>query len=191
MTVDVKGKTAVVLIGHGAPATDCPPQFIGELMSLEWRDSSHAPGGVSGAASASRSHGHGSGSVSDRAAALDAKIRDWPRRPDNDPYKIGLERVAAALRPMLPQGLFAIGYNEFCRPSIPEAIEQVIGQGAMRVLVIPSMLTPGGIHSEVDIPRALDQMRAKYPAVLIEYIWPFDVAQVASLLAAHIRQVLK
>ena len=168
-----KERIAVVLIGHGAPALDCPPQLVGELMGLQWR-------GEHGA--------HGSDSAEGRIAQLDAQIRNWPRRPGNDPYKEGLERLAKALKPLLPTDLFAIGYNEFCRPSILEALEEVIAQGATRVLVIPSMLTPGGVHSEIDIPRALEEVRKKRPGVRVDYLWPFDLNQVADLLAAHLRK---
>ena len=168
-------RLGVVLIGHGAPATDCPPQFVGELMSLEWRQE----GGDDGRRQ-----------LEQRAAELDATIRNWPRHAGNDPYKAGLERLAAALKPLLPTDRFAIGYNEFCRPSIAEALEQVIQQGASRVLVIPSMLTPGGVHAELDIPQALAEVRAAHPAVVIDYVWPFNLEQVAALLAAHLRQAL-
>lgn len=171
------GTDAVVLIGHGAPATDCPPELVGELMSLEWRKG----GGP----------GHGHVPLEGRAAALDATIRNWPRHAGNDPYKAGLEEVAAALRPLLPTALFAIGYNEFCRPSIAEAIEEVIRQGATRVFVIPSMLTPGGLHSEHDIPRALEAVRLAHPGVTIEYLWPFRTTDVAALLASHVKRVLE
>lgn len=164
-------RDAVVLIGHGAPATDCPPQLVGELMSLEWRN---------GDAGERQPHAEA------RAAALDTAIRSWPRHAGNDPYKTGLERMAEALRPLLPTELFAIGYNEFCRPSIEEAVSLVIRQGAGRVFVIPSMLTPGGVHSEQDIPRALEKIRSAHPHVAIEYVWPFDLRQVAALLAAHL-----
>jgi sirohydrochlorin cobaltochelatase len=168
---------AVVLIGHGAPATDCPPELVGRLMSLEWRaGGGHAHGG---------SHAHG-GDASQQAAALDAQIRQWPRRPDNDPYKAGLERMAERLRPLLPTRRFAIGYNEFCSPSIGEAIAQVAGQGVRRVLVLSTMLTPGGVHSEKDIPRALAEARRAHPGVTIEYLWPFDLDRVAELLASHV-----
>jgi sirohydrochlorin cobaltochelatase len=168
----------VVLIGHGAPATDCPPQLVGELMSLEWR----AGGG----------HGHGGeATLRQRAETLDAQIRDWPRTPKNDPYKAGLERVAAALQARLPKALFAVGYNEFCRPSIPEAVAQVVRQGAARVLVVPTMLTPGGVHSEVDIPRVLAGVQAAHPGVAIEYVWPFDLDRVAALLAEHVRRAAR
>ncbi len=168
-------RTAVVLIGHGAPATDCPPQLIGELMALEWsaHNGSHAAGGLQG-----------------RAAQLDAQIREWPRVESNDPYKVGLERLAQALRPLVPTEFLAVGYNEFCRPSVAEAIEQVLQRGAGRVFVIPSMMTPGGIHSEQDIPRALEAVRAAHPGITIEYLWPFELQQVAALLAAHVSQAL-
>ncbi len=168
---------AVVLIGHGAPATDCPPELVGQLMSLEWRGNSH---------------GHSGHEVlKGRVAQLDAKIRNWPRHADNDPYKAGLERLGGALRPLLPTKLLSIGYNEFCCPSIPEAIEEVIQAGATRILVIPSMLTPGGVHSEVDIPRAVKECAQRFPKVAIEYVWPFDLGQVAKLLVSHIQQTLK
>lgn len=174
---------AVVLIGHGAPATDCPPQLTGELMSLEWRQG--GGGGHHHGSSAS----HADEGVARRMAQLDAMIRDWPRHAGNDPYKAGVERLAAALRGQLPTTLFAIGYNEFCRPSIPEAIAQVVQQGATRVVVIPTMLTPGGVHSEVDIPRMLESIRRAHPRVTIDYAWPFDVQQVAALLAAQVRRL--
>jgi sirohydrochlorin cobaltochelatase len=184
----------VVLIGHGSPALDCPPQLIGELMSLEWRGSgSGHHHGVAPEASArppgppsTQAGAGGEEDIRRRTGELDAAIRDWPRRADNDPYKCGVEQLADALRPLLPTDCFAIGYNEFCRPSIAEAIEQVIGAGASRVLVIPTMLTPGGVHSEVDIPRALEVVRHAHPAVAIEYVWPFDLKAVAALLASHL-----
>lgn len=126
----------------------------------------------------------------DRAAQLDAQIRAWPRTASNDPYKAGLERLAHALRPLVPTELLAVGYNEFCRPSIAEAIEQVLQRGAGRVFVIPSMMTPGGIHSERDIPQALEAVRAAHPGIAIEYLWPFELHQVAALLAAHVSRAL-
>ncbi len=167
-------RDAVVLIGHGAPATDCPPELVGELMGLEW----HANNAATSAGNTER--------LQRRVEELDAKIRDWPRHAGNDPYKAGLERIAAVVKRMLPTDLFAVGYNEFCRPSIHEAVEQVIRQGATHVFVIPSMLTPGGLHAEQDIPQALDAVRRLHPDVAIAYIWPFDVTQVAALLASHV-----
>jgi len=176
MPADPRTPLAVVLIGHGAPATDCPAELVGELMSLEWRKAGADPVG---------------GCADGRAAELDAAIRNWPRHAGNDPYRTGLERLAEALQPLLPTDLLAIGYNEFCRPSIAEAVEEVIRRGARRVLVIPSMLTPGGLHAEHEIPRALEAVRRAHPRITIEYLWPFDLRRVAALLASHVAQALE
>ena len=178
-------KLGVVLIGHGAPATDCPPRLVGELMSLLFMGGGHDGGGHDHGSAAGHTHGQPQG----RAAALDAQIRTWPRTPQNDPYKVGLEQVAEALRPLLPTDLFAIGYNEFCTPTIAEAVSGVIASGATRVLVIPSMLTPGGVHSEIDIPAQLDVLRRAHPQAAIDYCWPFPVEQIAALLANQVQQV--
>ena len=143
-------------------------------MSLEWR----------------HNHTADAPQLKRRAAELDAQIREWPRDAGNDPYKVGLEQVADALRPLLPSALVAVGYNEFCRPSIPEAIDHVIRQGATRVVVLSSMLTPGGVHAEQDIPQALAAIRRAHPTVSIQYVWPFDVRHVAALLAQHVHNAL-
>ena len=50
------------------------------------------------------------------------------------------------------------------------------------------MLTPGGSHSEIEIPETLARLRAKYPDVELRYAWPFDLGQVAAMLAGQIRQ---
>lgn len=181
-------RLAVVLIGHGSPATDTPPQLVGELMSLEWRKGAggHHDAPADQGPAAHGSGDDGSAAIHARMTELDTTIRRWQRHAGNDPYKFGLERLAAALKPLLPTELFAVGYNEFCAPSIEEAIDGVIAQGASRILVIPTMLTPGGVHSEIDVPRILARLRERHPGVSIEYVWPFDLQQVAALLATHV-----
>jgi sirohydrochlorin cobaltochelatase len=151
-------------------------------MGLTWRrDSAH--------------HHAGSGETGvglrRRAAQLDATIRRWPRHAGNDPYKTGLERVAEALRPLLPAAQLAVAYNEFCQPTIAEAIDHVIQGGARRVVVLPSMLTPGGVHAEEEIPRALEEIRRAHPGIRIDYVWPFDLGELATLLASHITRALE
>jgi hypothetical protein len=57
---------------------------------------------------------------------LDTKIRTWPRTPETDPYQAGLEALGAQMKPMVNGALFALAYNEFCGPTLQEAVEDLI-----------------------------------------------------------------
>ncbi|MBI3994985.1 MAG: CbiX/SirB N-terminal domain-containing protein [Nitrospirae bacterium] len=126
------------------------------------------------------------GQVSPEETDLAARIRNWPRTPHNDPYKTGLESLADHLRAGLNGTALAVAYNEFCSPSLEEAIEAMITDGIREITVIPSMMTPGGVHSEVEIPNILEKLRSGHPDIKIHYAWPFDLSQVARLLTEHL-----
>lgn len=59
-------------------------------------------------------------------------------------------------------------FLEIVKPSIPEGIERSIEKGAGEVFVIPLMLFPGR-HVKDDIPRLIQEAKAKYPAVDFHY----------------------
>jgi sirohydrochlorin cobaltochelatase len=44
------------------------------------------------------------------------------------------------------------------------------------------MFTPGGSHSEIEIPEIIEQLKKEYPGVRLRYAWPFDLSVVAKLL---------
>ena len=159
----------VLLVGHGASAKDCPRDLIMRLKALEGQRQRVG------------------GEPSSEETGLDRQIRQWPRTPQNDPYKTGLETLAGALRPHLNGSELAVAYNEFCAPSVEEAAEGLIGLGIDAITVIPTMMTPGGVHSEIEIPRILDHLRARHPNVSFRYIWPFDLARVAQMLSEHLK----
>ncbi len=113
---------------------------------------------------------------------LDEKIRRWPRTRETDPYQGGLEAVASQLRSQLDGDFFAVAYHEFCAPTLEESVEDLIRKGATHITVTTMMFTPGGSHSEVEIPEILDRLRPLYPEVELRYAWPFDLSTVATLL---------
>ncbi|WP_455245222.1 sirohydrochlorin chelatase, partial [Petrachloros mirabilis] len=119
---------------------------------------------------------------------LDTKIRQWPRTVETDPYKSGLEAVAAELQSQLDGVLFGIAYNEFCAPTLEESVEALIKQGATHITVTTTMFTPGGSHSEVEIPEILEELRKLHPSVELHYAWPFDLNKVANTLAEQVRR---
>jgi sirohydrochlorin cobaltochelatase len=167
------GKRGVVLVGHGGVPKDCPQDLVTRLKRLEaQRRAAKLP-------------------PSPEEIELDAKIRRWPRTPETDPYQSGLEAVAVALKPELDGALFAVAYNEFCAPTLAESVEELIKKGATDITVITTMFTPGGFHSEVEIPEILEQMRPLHPNVELRYAWPFDLRVVATTLAEQIRRFSK
>ena len=167
MATDQRG---VILVGHGGIPKGCPQELVTKLKRLEaQRRAAKLP-------------------PSAEELELDAKIRRWPRTAETDPYQAGLEKVAACLRPHLDGALFAVAYNEFCAPTLEESVEALIKQGATHITVTTTMFTPGGSHSEVEIPEILDQLRPQYPDVELRYAWPFDLQLVANTLAEQVKR---
>jgi sirohydrochlorin cobaltochelatase len=82
-----------------------------------------------------------------------------------------------------------VGFNEFCAPSLDDALEQAIAQGAEKVVVVTPMMTRGGEHAQRDIPAAIQRVQERHPRVPIVYAWPFASVDVASFLAARIADV--
>jgi sirohydrochlorin cobaltochelatase len=166
------GKKGVVLVGHGGIPKYCPQHLVTRLKRLEaQRRAAKQP-------------------PSQEELDLDGTIRRWPRTPATDPYQSGLAAVADVLRPHLKGALFALAYNEFCAPTLDEAVDDLVGKGATHIIVLTTMFTPGGSHSEVEIPEILEQLRSRYPAVELRYAWPFDLQLMAKALAEQLRRWL-
>ena len=157
-------------MGHGGIPKGCPGELVTKLKRLEGqRRAAKQP-------------------MSAEELELDTKIRHWPRTPETDPYQSGLEAVAAQLRANLGDVLFAVAYNEFCAPTLEESVDELAKKGATHITVTTTMFTPGGSHSEVEIPEILDHLRPQYPGVELRYAWPFDLQLVASTLAEQVKR---
>ncbi len=166
-------RKGVILVGHGGVPKDFPREDVAKLKRLEGqRRASGSP-------------------PSAEELALDQRMRTWPRTPETDPYRTGLESLAARLHPLLGGALFAIAYNEFCAPTLEEAAEGLIKEGATHIVVVSSMATPGGSHSEIEIPETIDCLRARHPGTNFRYAWPFDLDLIAGLLAEHVRRFVE
>jgi sirohydrochlorin cobaltochelatase len=119
--------------------------------------------------------------------AADQKLRAWPRTPQTDPYKAGLEDIARALERHLSCEVLP-AYNEFCAPSLEKAFADAVAAGASDITVISTMYTRGGIHSESEIPEIMKALQAAHPGVAARYAWPFDLDAVAGFLAAEVQR---
>ncbi len=164
-----ENRKAVILVGHGGLPKDCPREIIQQFKQLEReRKTSGQP-------------------ATPQERDLDKRIREWPRTPETDPYQAGLESLARKLEPLLEGTSLALAYNEFCAPALEDAVAELAAGNVTHILVVPTMLTPGGSHSEIEIPEILADLRIRHPDLDIRYAWPTDLDLMARMLADHLK----
>ncbi|MBL4818364.1 MAG: CbiX/SirB N-terminal domain-containing protein [Deltaproteobacteria bacterium] len=158
-------KNAVVLVGHGGIPKDYSPEKVSRLKMLEsQRQRTATP-------------------MTEEERVLDEEIRTWPRTLKNDPFCFGTQAIAKHLQPKLADTKLVVAYNEFCGPSIEQAVSELVGQKFTHITLLSTMLTPGGVHSEFEIPEIVEDLQKKYPQIELHYPWPFNLDKVAGFLA--------
>jgi sirohydrochlorin cobaltochelatase len=167
-------QTIIVLAMHGAPPNDFPKYQVALLVGLHmWLE-------------------HGAGPIRAMLESfhtnLDTKIRAWPRTAQNDPFYAASHTLAAQISRMTEYEVI-VGFNEFCAPSLDEALDQAIAQGTDKIVIVTPMMTPGGEHSEKDIPAAIRRAEERHPRVTFAYAWPFDAQDVAEFLATQVERL--
>ncbi len=161
-------KQAVILIGHGGLPSDIPREIVEDFMKIHkhrLRTGTH---------------------ITSKEMELDSVIRNWERTPESDPYKFGLESLATHLAPRLDGYILKTAYNEFCYPSIEQAADELAEENVSEVILITTMITPGGSHSEREIPEEVEALRLKYPKINFQYAWPYNLDIFSKLLSEHI-----
>ena len=158
----------IILVGHGGIPKGYPADKVSKLKRLEaQRRAAGQP-------------------MSAEELELDTNIRTWPRTPETDPYQAGLEALGSEMKPMVNGALFSLAYNEFCGPTLEQAVDDLISQGAQSITVVSTMFTPGGSHSEYEIPEEMEELRQKHPGITLNYAWPYNLTQVSTMLVQHI-----
>ena len=166
-------KSVIVLAMHGSPPKGVSPRQVIELIGLH-EGLEHAPALVRRL-------------LEPRHRKLDAKMRAYPRTLQNDPFWAGSQELAEQLR--AATGLEVIvGFNEFCAPTLDEALDQAAAQ-AGKIIVATPMMTRGGEHSEAEIPETVRRAQARHPNVEFKYAWPLDVTAIAQWLAGQITRL--
>ncbi|HJM11942.1 MAG: CbiX/SirB N-terminal domain-containing protein [Candidatus Marinimicrobia bacterium] len=169
--IQLSSEDVIVLAMHGVPAKDTPVEKVGEYYKLH--------GMMETAPS------HVVESIRYHFEELDDLVRNWPRTPANDLYYYGTKKVAAAISERTDTKV-VMAFNEFCAPDLSTAFADVVNEGAKRVLVVTAMLTPGGNHAEIDIPKAIKSAEKAHPDVEFIYTWPFQIDAIADVLVDQI-----
>jgi len=168
-------KVTVVLAMHGVPPSDFPKRETAELFGLHMRlEQGDVPQPQRAA-------------MSQRYIELDAKMRAWPRSEQNDRFYVASQRLAEELERAMGYEVI-VGFNEFCAPKIAEALDEAVERGAERVVVVTPMMTPGGEHSDEEIPAQIEAARQRHERVEFAYAWPYEMSDVANFLSAQVKR---
>ena len=78
-----------------------------------------------------------------------------------------LEKFRKAYPHRLVEGAFL----ELSKPEIPQGIENCVEKGASEIIILPMMFFPGR-HVKQDIPRLIEEAKARHPEVDFHYAGP-------------------
>jgi sirohydrochlorin cobaltochelatase len=182
-----KGKDCIILVGHGIPANDFPKDRLARFFELSMVAHSHMGGGHEEEGHGHGDNDHGHSDAMEEYEQLEHEVRNWPRTPENDPYKIGVENLAGQLSKKTGKPVL-IAFNEFCAPTVAEAVNEAIANGATNIKVLSTMLIPGGGHSESDIPKSIAKAIKQHSGIKIAYVWPYDLERIADLMSDEINR---
>ena len=76
----------------------------------------------------------------------------------------GLFKIVEMLRAMGKWDMVEAGFLQLAKPGLTEAVEDIVGKGAKRVVVMPLLLFSGN-HVMKDIPEEIEKEQKKYPDV--------------------------
>ena len=77
--------------------------------------------------------------------------------------------LACQLQNCLPRYTVRHAFLELAQPSIPDALEKAIAEGAALIQILPYFLT-GGVHVTTDIPEILDATQRRHPRVTLRQL---------------------
>ena len=76
------------------------------------------------------------------------------------------EAIRDCVRKQQPEHPIELAYLEMMSPTLDEAIDSLVQEGASAITVFPLFMAQGG-HLKQDLPRILEAIRASHPHVPI------------------------
>ena len=85
----------------------------------------------------------------------------------SDPlWRAPIEAVEAHIRAHHPGVAVRCAYLELTTPDLPQAVEDLVDQGATAVTIVPMFLGTGK-HAREDLPMLVAELRARHPRVQV------------------------
>jgi len=79
-------------------------------------------------------------------------------------WRAPIEAVAARIAAQHPSRPVACAYLELCAPSLADATQRLVTQGATHITVVPMFLGTGK-HAREDLPVLVQELHAAHPGV--------------------------
>lgn len=87
-----------------------------------------------------------------------------------DPEWAGpMKRMAARIEETAPGTPVALAFMEFMSPTLDEAVDRLVRDGAGQLRIVPVFLAQGG-HLKRDVPLLVEQARARHPGVVMTLV---------------------
>ena len=81
-------------------------------------------------------------------------------------WRAPIEAVEAHIRAHHPGVAVRCAYLELTTPDLPQAVEDLLDQGATAVTIVPMFLGTGK-HAREDLPMLVAELRARHPRVQV------------------------
>jgi sirohydrochlorin cobaltochelatase len=91
------------------------------------------------------------------------------------------ENVRARVERRLPNTSIELAFLEFMQPDLATAVEKLIAGGASEIDIVPLFMAQGG-HLKQDVPRIVDDLRARFATAKISLSPP--IGEVEPILQA-------
>jgi len=79
-------------------------------------------------------------------------------------WRAPIEAVQSHIRAHHPGVAVRCAYLELTTPDLPQAVQELVDEGASTVTIVPMFLGTGK-HARADLPVLVDGLRAQHPAV--------------------------
>ena len=145
-------KTIVVLAMHGLPPSDFPKNQFAEYTNLRPR---FRQGDIKS-----------NSKLGERHAALEKRIRYWPRTRLNDPFYAASQDIAEQLS-VDTRCPVILGFAEFCAPALDEAFDEAVSKGAEQIIVVTPEMSNEGAYPDLDVNQAINRVKKRHPRVRV------------------------
>ncbi|HTY91981.1 MAG TPA: CbiX/SirB N-terminal domain-containing protein [Methanocella sp.] len=113
-------------------------------------------------------------------------VRKWPRNEENDPLSYDTLELEKLIREKGGYSNFHVGNLEFASPTLEEALDKALDQGAIKIIFIGGTgFCDRSSHTLVDIPEAVNKLQEAHPEIKMTYAYP-DMGLVSADFAAII-----